>query len=72
MCPHLRSSKVEHSHFSEKDFSFFGENVCRTFAVKVADFAQKTERGGVNCFASPDSGVQNGYWVNTTRSVYEG
>ena len=32
----------------------------------------RNEASGVACLAHPVPGVQNRYWVNTTRSVYEG
>lgn len=72
MRPHLRSREVRHSLFSENVFSLFGENLCQTFAVKVADFARKTMQGGVVCFDVPVPECQNRYWVNTIRSVMTG
>ena len=57
--------------FGEK-YLVFMENVCRTLAVKAASLAQEMQRSGMTCFASPVSGVQNRYWVNTTRIVCEG
>ena len=69
--PILRSKqKFSVCSFCKKGNRFYEQNRDENFSRRGRRLRPIMQRSGVVCFASPEWGVQNRYWVNTTHFVY--